>query len=142
LFLGPARGVSLASFLLPYGTEHHVLRAAVLSIVLTLAVGPNASLLCRIWCHPQADAATGCHHVDPTTSPSVAGDGSCDHVVLSAAAVFPDNVRRAVSAPDADYAILVPRYQLALSTTDTRPRPEPGREWRLENRPLLATLRI
>ena len=79
-------------------------RAAVLSIVLTLAVGPNASLLCGTWCDPQAVAARGCHDEDPVTPPSVAGDGSCDHVVLSVAAFLREDVRRGVSAPDAGQA--------------------------------------
>jgi len=39
-----------------------VFRAAVLSIVLALAVGQNATLLCRVWCDLQAAAASGCHH--------------------------------------------------------------------------------
>jgi hypothetical protein len=140
--LGLARGMSLAPFLRSYATEHHMVRGAVLSIVLTLAVGPNTPLLCRIWCHPQADASTGCPHVDPTTSPSVADDPSCDEAVQSAAAVVPEEVRRVVSAPDTDHAIQVTRYQLASSTTGRRPRHECRRGWSLERRPLSAALRI
>lgn len=128
-------------FLAILRSERHVVRAFVLSIVLTLAGGPNASLLCRTWCDPQAAAASGCRHEDPATSPSVAGDDSCDKVVLSAAFLRED-VRRGASAPDADDAVLVPRCQLAHSTTDARPRQEPGREWSLDHRPLSTALRI
>jgi hypothetical protein len=39
-----------------------VLRATVLSIVFAVAVGPNAALLCRVWCDPGAATASGCHH--------------------------------------------------------------------------------
>jgi len=119
-----------------------VFRAAVLSIVLTLAVGPNATLLCRTWCDPQAAAASVCRHEAPATSPSVAGDDSCDNMVLSAAAFLRKDVRRGVSAPDAAHAVLVPRYQLAQSTTDASRRHEPGREWPLDKRPLPTVLRI
>ena len=137
-----ARAMSLASFLRSYATEHHMVRGAVLSIVLTLAIGPNAPLLCRIWCHPQADAATGCPRMDPTTSPSVAGDPRCDQAVLSAAAVLPEEVRRVVSAPDTAHAIQVTRYQLASSATDSLPRHERRRAWSVEKRPLSTALRI
>ena len=116
--------------------------AVVLSIVLTLAVGLNASLLCRAGCDPQAAVASGCHHDDSTTSPSLAGDNSCDNVVLGAAAFLREDVRRGVASQDADHAVLVPRYQLAHSTTDTRPNQETGREWSLEERPLSTALRI
>jgi len=136
-----ARGGFVGVFLAILRKEHHVFRAAALSIVLTLAVGPSASLLCRTWCDPHAAAASGCHQEDPPGSPSAGGDDSCDHQVLSAAFV-PENVRRALSSPDWDHAIPVPRYQLAHSTIDAPPRHEPGREWPLEKRPLPTVLRI
>ena len=117
-------------------------RAIVLSIALTLAVGPNAELLCNVLCHSETAAANECDHEESTNSPGVAGDNSCDRVVLSVGAFLREDVRRGVSAPDADYAIFVPRYQLAPSTTDTRPRHELGREWWLEQRPLATALRI
>jgi hypothetical protein len=45
----------------------NVFRAALVSVVLTLATGPNAGLLCTAWC---VDAtSTGCPHQDSTTSP-------------------------------------------------------------------------
>lgn len=134
--------MSLASFLPSYGSEHQVLRAAVLSIVMTLAVGQNAALLCRAWCESQAADASGCHHEQQASSTSVSADDICDHVVLSLAAVLREDVRRGVFAPDADYAILVSRYQLAPSKTDPRPRHQAARERSLEQRPLSTTLRV
>ena len=131
-------GVVLA----PYGREHHVSRAAVLSIVLTLAVGPNATVLCRTWCDRQSAAATGCHHEAATTSPNVASDDNCDDMGLSAAAFLREEVRRPVFAPDAAHAVLVPRYRLAQSTIDASRRHEPGRVWPFGQRPLPAVLRI
>lgn len=117
-------------------------RAAVLSIVLTLAVGQNASLLCGTWCDPQAVAASGCHDEDPVIPPSVAGDGSCDHVVLSLAAFLGEDVRRGVSAPDTDHAIAAPRYQLAHSTPAARPGNDTAHRWPIGKRLLSTALRI
>lgn len=137
---GPARGdvgVPLAS----YRTDHPMFGAAVLFIALTLAVGPNAALLCSAWCHPQSAAATGCHHEDPGTTPSIAADESCDDGVLSAA-FLREELRRNVSAQGVVHATLVPRYQLAHSTTDPGYRHEPWREWSLEKRSLATALRI
>lgn len=123
-----------------FRNENHVCRAAVLSIVLTLAVGQNAPLLlCRAWCDQQAAAASGCHHQNPAPSLSMAGDDSCDNVLI--AAFLREQVRRGVSSPDRDHAIPVLLYQLAPSATDVRPGQQPGRECSLETRPLSTVLR-
>jgi hypothetical protein len=111
-------------------------------MVLSLAVGPTASLLCRIWCFPQADAATGCHHENSSTTPSVAGEQGCDNVVVAATAVLREDVRRDVSAQKANQAIPVVRYQLAQLTIDARHGQDSRRVWRLERRPLSSALRI
>ena len=63
------------------GGEYPVFRAALFSIVLTLAVGQNAGLLCKVWCYPH-DATAGCRQQEPTTSPSVSGDDYCNNVAL------------------------------------------------------------
>lgn len=116
--------------------------AAVLSVVLIVAVGPNASLLCRPWCVPHAATASGRHHEAPPISPSVAGDDRCNDGVPSVAVIFREHVRRGVSASDVDHAMVVPRFQIAPSTTAARSGQEPGREWSLEKRPLATALRI
>jgi hypothetical protein len=119
-----------------------VLQAVVLSIVLTLAVGPNAELLCKASCHPHAAAASECHHGESTNSPGVAGDNNCDHVVLSVGAFLREEVLPGGRSPNVDHAVVVSRYQLAQLATDARPGREPGREWSLEKRPLATALRI
>ena len=53
--------------------EYRVLRAALLSIVLTVAAGQSVSLMYTVWCHPHEAATNGCEHQDPTTSPSAIG---------------------------------------------------------------------
>ena len=116
-------------------------RAVLLSIVLSLAVGQNVALLCRAWCNAHEAAASGCHHEDSPTTPTV-DDESCDNVVVAATAVLREDVRRNVSSQDANHAIPVPRYQLAQFTIDTCQNREAGRRWLLENRPLSTALRI
>ena len=130
----------LASFLLPDRSEHPVLRAILISIVLTLAVGPNATLLCRTWCGPQTVASGGCHH-DRATAPIISGDDSCDTVLLSAT-LLREGERRGVPSLDGGHAIPVFLSEVARSATDARRGHQPGREWSLDRRPLATILRI
>lgn len=116
-------------------------RAAVFSIVLSVAVGPNLALLCRTWCHAQASAGRTCHHENLSTTARMAGDENCDDVVLGVSAVLREDARRDVP-PDSNHAIPVPRYRLAQSTIDARHGQEIWRDWSREKRPLLAVLRI
>ena len=90
-------------------------RAAAVSIVLTLAVGQNVSLLCRTWCDRQAAAAT-CLHQGPATLPRVASDDHCVGVV-SNATFLKEDVRRSASSTDTQRAVLLPRFGLAAVTT-------------------------
>ena len=117
-------------------------RVAVLSIVVALAVGQNARLLCTVWCDPTEAAAAGFHHHDSSNSSSVKSADTCSNVVLSVTAFVREDVRRAVSAPDAHQAVAVSRYQFFPSTAETRARGDSAREWSLENRPLKTALRI
>ena len=114
-------------------------RAALFSIVLTLTVGQNAGLLCKVWCHDATSA--GCAHHDSTTSPSVSADDSCSSVV-GAVAFVREDARRTAAGPDAQSALVVPRFRLAPSPTDQRSGFESGRRLLLEERPLVIALRI
>jgi hypothetical protein len=131
---------SWASFLQSCGTEHHLIRATVLSIVLALAVGPNASLLCRTLCNPKAAAMGGCHQEAAATSSSIAADGGCADVSYSAALLRED--LRGDGSRDRDLAIPVLRYHFQRSATDARHGQEPGRERSLEERPHSIALRV
>jgi hypothetical protein len=125
-----------------HSTEHHVFRVAVVSIVLILAVGQNAGLLCNVLCHPREVSTAECHHHEDGTAPSsVTNDDTCT-VVVGVAAFVREDVRRAVSAPDMQHAIAIPRYQFSPSTTETRVGIDSAREWSLEKRPLETSLRI
>lgn len=117
-------------------------RAALVSIVFSLAVGQNVALLCRPWCDAQATAASECHHKNSSATPSVAGDEDCGKGVVAATAVLREDVRRDVSSQDTNQAIPVPRYQLAQLTIDARRGQEGWREWPLDTRPLSTALRI
>jgi hypothetical protein len=120
--------------------EYHVFRAALFSIVLTLAVGQNASLLCKVWCHDTTSA--GCPHHDSTTSPSMSADDSCSTPVVAAVAFVREDARRTIAAPDGQNALVVPRFRLFFSPTELRPGSGSGRRLPLEERPLVIALRI
>ena len=121
------------------GGEHHVFRAVLYSIVLTLTVGQDAGLLCKVWCSNTTSAE--CPHQDSTTSPSVGAEDSCRHAVVGAVACIREDARR-TTAPDAQNAPVIARFRLAPSPTDLGFGPESGRRRLLEERPLVITLRI
>ena len=136
----PLRLVQAGAALALMGGEYHVFRAALFSTVLTLAVGQNADLLCKVWCHDATSA--GCPHKGSTTSPGVSAEDSCRSDVLGAVAFVREDARSTAAAPDAQNAVVVPRFRLAPSPTDLRPSFESGRWLPLEERPLVIALRI
>ena len=75
-------------------------------------------------------------------SPSVSADDNCSRVVVGAVAFVREDARRTAAAPDAQNALVVPRFRLAPSPTDVRPGFESGRRLPLEERPLVIALRI
>ena len=118
-------------------------QAVVLSIVFTLPVGQNLTLLCTTWCEAhEAAAASECHHKNSSPTPSVAGDKHCDNLASSAIAFLREDARRDGSSQNANQAIPAPCYQLAQLTIDARLGKEPWRAWSLEKRPLDTALRI
>jgi hypothetical protein len=122
--------------------ERHVFRIALLAIVLSLAIGPDASLLCSVWCDPQAAATIGCDHGRSTNALTMSADSSCDRVVPGVGAFLQEDGGRSSVDTVAGQATSVACYQLAPLTSSTRSGQEPGREWSLENRPLSTALRI
>jgi len=119
-----------------------VFRAAVLSIMLTLVAGPNASLLCALWCHPEAAPAGPCEHPDQTSTPSITANGSCPDIPTSSTALVREDLRRGVSAPAAQQAVLVARFQFAPPPSPSASAGESGQRTALEVRPLVLALRI
>lgn len=85
-------------------------RAAILTVVLLFAAGPNASLFCKAWCAPQAAAESGCHHEQSGEDVSVGGADSCEDSV-GPASLLKEDLRRA-PAPDAGPGVLMTRLQV------------------------------
>jgi len=136
----PLRLVQSGAALALKTAEHHVFRAVLFSIVLTLAVGQDASLLCRVWC-PDA-TLTGCPHKDSTPSPRVLADDTCNEVEVEAVASVREDGRRTAPGPDSHNTLVVPRFRFVAPPIDLRPGY--GSRWRvlLEERPLVIALRI
>jgi hypothetical protein len=118
-----------------------VFRAVLFSIVLTLAIGQNAGLLCKVSCYAHDAAPAGCPHQHLTTSASVRGVHDCDNHAVGAIGVVREDALRADSAPDAQNAIVVPRFLFSPPLTASRPGYETAQVLRQE-RPLLIALRI
>jgi hypothetical protein len=138
----PCRRVSsrLASLLPLEVTSVNVLRTVLLSVVLTLAIGPNAGVVCKVWCHDAS--STGCPHQDSATSPSVRADDNCTTTAVGAVTLAREDGRRTAPAPDAQNALGILRFRLVAPPTDPRSGHEPGRRRMLEERPLVIALRI
>ena len=122
------------------GGEHYVFRAALFSIVLTLAIGQNASLLCQVWC--QDTTSAGCSHQDSTTSPSVSAHATCRTDVGAAVAFVREDPRRAAADPDTQKAVATRRFRLTPSPRELGTHPECRRQLCLDERPLLIALRL
>jgi hypothetical protein len=118
----------------------NVFRASLFSIVLTLAIGQNAGLLCKVWC-PDA-TSTACPHQHSTTSPSVRADDTCNKVMVGAVTFVWEDGRRTAPAPNAQSAPVVLQFRFVTPPADPRPAYDSGRRVRLEERPLVIALRI
>jgi hypothetical protein len=119
-----------------------VFRAALFSIVLTMAVGQDAALVCKAWCYQPEASAVGCQHQDAATHPTVTADDNCRNLAVDAIAFVRDDARRGAAAPDTQNALVVPRFRFAPSLTDSRSGYESGPQLRLEARPLVTALRL
>src|SRR5215510_5988206 len=120
-----------------------VLRAAVLSIALALAVGPSAVLLCPIRCDTQGAATmAGCPHQDPLVPLRVSGADSCNTIADASITFVREDVRRGTFAPDAQGAVLVPWVRFAPPPAGVSRHYEQGQLSPLEARPLAIALRL
>jgi len=119
-----------------------VFRAAVVFIVLTVAAGQNAALLCSVWCHPP-EAATGvCGHLGQITSPSMTGNDSCNQLVAGVTAFVREDVRRGASAPDMQHGVVVPWFECAPPPAHSTSGRRLGQQTPLQVSPLILVLRI
>jgi len=117
-----------------------VFRAAVLSIVLTLVAGPNSSLLCAVWCHPETATAGPCEHPDPMSTPSITSNDSCPDIPAVTTAFVREDVRRGVFSSEGQAP--VPPFQFVAPPESSAFGRELRRHPPREARPLVVTLRI
>ena len=117
-------------------------RAALVSIVLTLALGQNASLLCSVWCHPQESLISVCRHQAPTTPPSVTGSESCTQIAADPTPFVREDGLRRASFSDQLYGVVLPRFQFAPTSFLAAPGFNEAQAARLEARALVLALRI
>lgn len=117
-------------------------RATVLSIVLTLVAGPNASVLCKAWCDPAAAATTKCHHEHGSLSATLTGTDDCGRAVPNSAVVVKEDARRSAPSSDPQQAVMVPRHHRAIFSSEAHPGDGAGCTWSLAQRPLVTALRI
>ena len=119
-----------------------MLRSTVVAIILTLTVGQQAALLCRVWCDMSAPAAASCHDTGLHGVARVADAGhDCRHEVV-AAAFLREEVRRSATDLETAPAVLVPSYQLVRLLSDARPDRERVPVSPLERQRRPAVLRI
>jgi hypothetical protein len=108
-------GTSLAL----YSAESVVLRAAVLPIVLTMALGPNAAALCTVWCHPQETQSSACQHQEATASPRVTREDSCRTLPAAATALVREEAKRGTSMAGVPQVVSVSAFLFAPPSSDT-----------------------
>jgi len=131
----------LAQVLLLFAASTNVFRAALLSIVLTLAAGQNAALLCDVWCHSGAGMTGTCEHQTKATTPGVGANDDC--AVNGNAVVFVrEDGRPGASAPDVAGAVVVARFAFRPPAAGTLSAYRSNSRLLLELRPLVLALRI
>lgn len=117
-------------------------RAAIVSIVLTLIVGPNTALLCSVWCHPEEATTSTCQHQNATTSPRVTGQARCGAPPANATAFVRQEARRGSPTNDAQYVFVVGALRFAFLLTDASQADGASRSLSAEGPPRLIALRI
>ena len=117
-------------------------RAALFSIVLMMAVGQDAVLLCKAWCYQPGASAVACQRHDATTSPTMNADDNCRTLAVGAIAFVREDARRGATAPDTQNALVIPRFRFAPALSDSRSGYESGPQLQLKAQPRVTALRI
>jgi hypothetical protein len=120
--------------------EYHVTRSSVISIVLALAVGLHATLLCATRCHAPVADAVECQHEDSDIA-SLSSNEICDGVQVRTMALLREGLRRSEVVPDG-LANPIVQDQFANTTAFDRHVSRQETEWSLAKRTLTAPLRI
>jgi hypothetical protein len=140
-FLGNQLRDVVAQVLPPCVTSNNVFRAALLSIVVTLAVGQDAALLCSVWCHSGGGTAGACEHQTETASRGIVANDDC--VVNANPLLFVrEDGRRNAPAPDVTGTVAVSSFILSPPATEALSGYKPNGRLLLQLRPLVLALRI
>lgn len=115
-------------------------RAFVLLSVITLAAGPDASVLCRAWCGPEAPADE-CRHESSEQSPTLTAGDCCVAIESGVPATLASDVLTKVSSPGAQI-IPAPGRWSARQSSDGRLGREPVRPLAVSPPRLSTILRI
>ncbi len=116
-------------------------RAFVFLTVLTLAAGPDASVLCHAWCSTEA-ATNECGHEGPEQSPSLSAGDCCAEVEAGVPAILAKGLLTKVPSPDAGLAIPGHTALSPRQSADGRLGHEPRRPRPFDPAPLSTILRI
>jgi hypothetical protein len=117
-----------------------VFRAALLSIVLTLAAGPSAALFCGVY-HSSERMAGACEHQTHTAPSGIVASDDC--AVNSNPTVFVrEDGRRHSSAPDVTGAVGVATFAFTPPAAGILSVYDPDSRLLLALRPLVFALRI
>ena len=121
--------------------SNNVFRAALLSIVLTMAAGQNVALVCGVWCHSGEGMAGACENQTEATAPSIVANDEC--VVNGNPVVFVrEDGRRSGSLPEVAGALAPARFAFTPPAAGALSTYEPNSRLLLERRPLVLALRI
>ena len=122
--------------------ETHVLRATVLSIVVTLGLGPNTAVLCTVWCHPAHSRTFSCPHQNAVTSPRATGEDSCPAVSALTTAFVRDETRQGSGTAGITLLGHVTRVPFVSLPSDTRLINDASTSLALSSLPVLPALRL
>jgi hypothetical protein len=127
----------VAQLLPVYRSGVHVFHAAVVAIVLSLAIGQGASVLCRAGCD-DALPASGCHHKNTSAPRSVKSNDDCGQVGTESAVLVREDLRQDRPYQAAQHVVVIPSDEFPSSMGDALAR----RGSSLEPPPLMIALRI
>ena len=116
-------------------------RLPVLSIVLALAIGPDAAAICAAWCAEEATVAEDCDH-GSSASPLIAAGHCCDDQAKGIVAVLQTAVRFDASSPNGGPAVSFVRHAFVESVRSARIDHGPGSRAFTDGRPQTTVLRI
>ena len=118
----------------------NVFRAALLSIVLTMAAGQNVALVCGVWCHSGEGMAGACEHQTEATAPSIVANDEC--AINGNPVVFVREDGRRNSLPEVAGPLAPARFEFTPPAAGALSAYEPNSRPLLQRRPLVLALRI